>query len=926
MFSVSGAGGSKTLVAITDYLGRASLPPTGLPPGTYAVSASFAGNATYQGRTASLPDLNIAPQTIDFGPAGGGGGLPASITVPGTATFTVTTNAGQPVTVGLELTPSPPGPYCTLSSTQSAGVTTYTLTAVAPGTCTLVASAGGTPTFASVTVTQPVIIKGDQAINFGVLADKTFGDAPFTVAATGGASGNPVTFASQSASVCAVSGDVVTILAAGTCTIAADQAGATNYNAAPQVTRSFTVNKATQTITFGSLGAKTFGDAPFAVSATASSGLAVTFGSGGSCSVSGSTVTITGAGSCTITASQAGDGNYQPATGVPQTFAIGQAAQTIAFTPVPPQTWTQGGTFGLAATAAGGAVTFTSLSTGVCTVAGSIATIVKAGDCIIRADQAGLPNYVAATAQQTVTINKAAQTISFPTVTPTPVFVAGGAGTFTVAATAPGGTVAFSSSTAAVCTVSGATVTMKSAGTCTIAADQAGGDNYLAAPQVLQSVTISKASQTITFAGPGDRTFTTAPIPLTATSTSGLTVAFAATGNCTVTGSTLTLTAAGSCTITASQAGDTNFAAATPVVRTIAIAASDLANVWTLLTAKMTKPRLYHTATRFESGPLAGQVLIVGGLDRADKAQGSSELYNPVTRTFVAAGNLPSKASGHTATLLLNGKVVVFGGGNSSVQAFDPATKTWSSAGSLSSNRSWHTATLLLDGRVLVIGGADNSGNTFASTIVYNPATGTYANGPTLDTPREHHTATALPNGKVLVVGGRRKSGSSYVTHATYQICDATSCTASTGGIAARHSHAAVGLGLDGSKILVAGGANGSTELATAEVYNTATGTWSTTGVGNLSLARRDLTLSELPNGRALAAGGSKSRYSQEESDVYGPPLASMASMKVKRAGHTATPLEDAAGNITGILVTGGANDDADADDALDSAEIYGTP
>ncbi len=833
------------------------------------------------------------------------------------------------MTVGLEPTPSPPGPYCTLSSTQSAGVTTYTLTAVAPGTCTLVASAGGTPTFASVTVTQPVIIKGDQAINFGVLADKTYGDAPFTVAATGGASGNPVTFASQTASVCAVSGDLVTILAAGTCTIAADQAGATNYNAAPQVTRSFTVNKAAQTITFGPLGAKIFGEAPFAVSATASSGLAVTFGSGGSCSVSGSTVTITGAGSCTITASQAGDGNYQPATSVPQTFAIGQAAQTIAFTPVPPQTWTQGGTFGLTATAAGGAVTFTSLTTGVCTVVtgGTTATIVKAGDCIIRADQPGLPNYVAATAQQTVTINKAAQTISFPTVTPAPVFVNGGTGTFSVAASAAGGAVTFSVPvTTGVCTVIGTAVTMKSAGTCTIAADQAGGDNYLAAPQVLQSVTIGKAAQTITFAGPGDRTFTTVPIPLTATSTSGLTVAFAATGNCTVSGSTLTLTAAGSCTITASQPGDTNFAAATPVARTIAIAASDLANVWTLLTAKMTKPRLYHTATRFESGPLAGQVLIAGGLDRADRAQGSSELYNPVTRTFVAAGNLPSRAAGHTATLLLNGKVVVFGGGNSSVQAFDPATKTWSSAGSLSSNRSWHTATLLLDGRVLVIGGADNSGNTLASTIVYNPTTGTYASGPTLDTPREHHTATALPNGKVLVVGGRRKSGGSYVTHATYTICDATSCTASTGGIAARHSHAAVGLGLDGSKILVAGGANGSTALATADVYNTATGTWSTTGVGNLSLARRDLTLSELPNGRALAAGGSRSGYAEEESDVYGPPLASMASMKVKRAGHTATPLEDAAGNITGILVTGGANDDADADDALDSAEIYGTP
>ncbi len=86
--------------------------------------------------------------------------------------------------------------------------------------------------------------------------------------------------------------------------------------------------------------------------------------------------------------------------------------------------------------------------------------------------------------------------------------------------------------------------------------------------------------------------------------------------------------------------------------------------MWTLLTAKMTKQRLYHTATRFGVESAAGQVLIVGGRDRNDQPLASSELYNPATRTFVAAGNLPSKAAGHTATLLANGKVVVFGGGN----------------------------------------------------------------------------------------------------------------------------------------------------------------------------------------------------------------------------------------------------------------------
>ena len=62
------------------------------------------------------------------------------------------------------------------------------------------------------------------------------------------------------------------------------------------------------------------------------------------------------------------------------------------------------------------------------------------------------------------------------------------------------------------------------------------------------------------------------------------------------------------------------------------------------------------------------------------------------------------------------------------------------------------------------------------------------------------------------------------------------------------------------------------------------------------------------------------------DADAYTPPIAPVAPMKIARSGHTATPLLDANGNMTGILVVGGASGDADADDALDSAEIYGTP
>ena len=131
-----------------------------------------------------------------------------------------------------------------------------------------------------------------------------------------------VMFSTLTPSVCTVSGRTVTIVTAGTCAIAADQAGDADYNAAARVTQSVTVAKASQTITFATLANKTYGNPDFAVSASASSGLPVSFAASASCTVSGSTVHITSPGSCTITASQLGNANYNPAAAVSQTFSI----------------------------------------------------------------------------------------------------------------------------------------------------------------------------------------------------------------------------------------------------------------------------------------------------------------------------------------------------------------------------------------------------------------------------------------------------------------------------------------------------------------------------------------------------------------------------------------------------------------------------
>jgi fibronectin-binding autotransporter adhesin len=85
------------------------------------------------------------------------------------------------------------------------------------------------------------VLRADQMIAFAPLPNRALGSGPFTVSATGGGSAKPVTFLSQTMGVCTMSGNAVTLVALGTCTIAADQEGDSNYNPAPQVLQSFSV-------------------------------------------------------------------------------------------------------------------------------------------------------------------------------------------------------------------------------------------------------------------------------------------------------------------------------------------------------------------------------------------------------------------------------------------------------------------------------------------------------------------------------------------------------------------------------------------------------------------------------------------------------------------------------------------------------------
>jgi len=155
---------------------------------------------------------------------------------------------------------------------------------------------------------------------------------------------------------------------------------------------------AAQTITFPALNSVTFGVAPFAVTAAASSGLPVSFTSTTVvvCTVSGATVTVLAVGTCSITASQAGNASYAAAASVTQSFAVTQAPQFITFLALnnvvlgtPP--------FIVSATASSGlTVGFASLTSAVCIVSGATVTLVASGVCTIQATQPGNANYAAA--------------------------------------------------------------------------------------------------------------------------------------------------------------------------------------------------------------------------------------------------------------------------------------------------------------------------------------------------------------------------------------------------------------------------------------------------------------------------------------------------------------------------------------------------
>ena len=316
-----------------------------------------------------------------------------------------------------------------------------------------------------------------------------------------------------------------------------------------------------------------------------------------------------------------------------------------------------------------------------------------------------------------------------------------------------------------------------------------------------------------------------------------------------------------------------------------------------LAAGNMSIGRTGHTATLLPNG----KVLVAGGDScyyssyyYSDTCpQDSAEIFDAGTSAFSVTGKMAVKRAFHTATLLSTGKVLVAGGPDASGELYDPATGMFTATGSMSVGRSGHTATPLANGKVLIVGGLSISGD-LATAELYDPANGTFTATGSMATARTAHSATLLASGKVLIAGGVNSTTGALATAELYD--PATGSFTAAGSMAGtRSSHAATLLA--NADVLVTGGIDNSGALLSAEIYASGAGSFALTG--SMATVRETHLAILLPNGSVLVAGGGNS--TAELYDTTSGSFAQTGNLIMAREFSAAVLLQDGR-----VLVTGG--------------------
>jgi hypothetical protein len=353
------------------------------------------------------------------------------------------------------------------------------------------------------------------------------------------------------------------------------------------------------------------------------------------------------------------------------------------------------------------------------------------------------------------------------------------------------------------------------------------------------------------------------------------------------------------------------FVAGVVAASSAAHAASSTSGTW-MRTGSMTTPREGQTAVLLANG----QVLVMAGTN-SNGALSSAELFNPATGKFSATGDMGAARGSFTATALPNGQALVTGGdvagaATSSAELFNPATGTFSQTGSMTVPRERGTATLLPNGKVLVAGG-DNSSGDLQSAELFNPATGTFSPTGSMNVARPTANATLLPNGQVLVAGGATCCNNGCCSGGSAELYNPNAETwALTGSMSFPRYGPLAGLLPNGQVLEVCNISDPGVPRCGAEVYTPASGTWSQDGAASPS-AEGSYAYTMLNNGEVLISGGQnvfgvdqQTHVLQSDATLFDPTTGnstSTGSMSIPREDHTLTLLPNgqmlAAGGYT---------------------------